>query len=68
MMAILIYRKLDSVLEDQFEKSEKTEKLEKGTDGSKKEAAETIMKQARSAIIMNLADNGSKMKSGGRAT
>ena len=51
MMAVLIYQKLDSALE------EITEKEEKYSDALKKGDAEIVMKQARSAIIMNLSDN-----------
>uniref|UniRef100_A0A803P5G5 Retrovirus-related Pol polyprotein from transposon TNT 1-94 n=1 Tax=Cannabis sativa TaxID=3483 RepID=A0A803P5G5_CANSA len=54
MMAILIYQKLDSAIED---RTEKDEKPEKGSDGVKKEDSEIVMKQARSTLIMNLADN-----------
>ena len=51
MMAILIYQKLDYAIEERPEKSEKD------LDATKKSELEVIMKQARSAIIMNLADN-----------
>ena len=50
-MAVLNYQKLDDALE------ERIEKLEKESDAAKKSETKTIMKQARSAIIMNLADN-----------
>ena len=47
MMAVLIYQKLDGALEEKIEKSEREQ------DAVKKSETETIMKQARSAIIMN---------------
>ena len=49
MMAILIYQNLDTTLEEAIEKSE--------PDAAKKKESNTVIKQARSAIIMNLADN-----------
>ena len=49
MMAILIYQRLDVAIEEETEKSD--------LDDIKKKELNTVMKQARSAIIMNLADN-----------
>ena len=49
MQTILIYRRLDSALEESVEKIE--------DDTVRLKEVNTVMKQARSAIIMNLADN-----------
>ena len=49
MQAILIYQRLDSALEETIEKIE--------IDAVKLKEMDTVIKQARSVIIMNLADN-----------
>uniref|UniRef100_A0A803QJ40 Uncharacterized protein n=1 Tax=Cannabis sativa TaxID=3483 RepID=A0A803QJ40_CANSA len=51
MTAILIYQKLDSVLE------EGVKKIEKEVDAAKKNESDTVMKQVQSIITMNLANN-----------
>lgn len=49
MQAILIYQRLDSALEETIEKVE--------ADSAKEKEVDIVMKQARSVIIMNLANN-----------
>ena len=50
MMAVLIYQKLDSAIEDDIPEL-------KADASARKEDATLVMKQARSAIVMNLSDN-----------
>ena len=49
MMVILIYQKLDIAIKEDIEKSD--------PDDAKQKESDIVMKQARSAIIMNFADN-----------
>ena len=50
MMAVSIYQKLDSAIEDDIPEL-------KASASGRKEDATLVMKQARSAIVMNLSDN-----------
>uniref|UniRef100_A0A803Q997 Reverse transcriptase Ty1/copia-type domain-containing protein n=1 Tax=Cannabis sativa TaxID=3483 RepID=A0A803Q997_CANSA len=54
MLAILIYQKLDSALDEDLGSNDVKKK---DMDESKKKESDTIMKQARSSIFMHLADN-----------